>query len=229
VEPHKELPSTEEYRPAFGAGPGVYFDRAYEFVRRFYPEALEALQSVRFEDVDPDFFFREYVWVVHATGFSAKAVGRFMPRLVTAYGIYDDLASRRFDDAFEEVRKVCNNRQKARAVWRTAGLMRDGIGLCQAGWEEFRRDRLSSPERLKELPYVGPVTCFHLARNIGLLEYVKPDLHLVRMAEHWGFSDCVEMCEAVRPEGMPLGIVDLILWYAAATFGTIEIRKDGAR
>lgn len=210
-------------------GPCAYFERAHAFVNKFYPEQLKAFSSVRFEDVDSDFFFREYTWVVHATGFSAKAVGRFMPRLVGAYGIWSDLAGEEFDDAFERVRKVCNNRPKAKAVWATAKQMAAEVGLAGHGWDEFKEDRLSSPELLKALPYVGPVTCFHLARNIGLLECVKPDLHLVRMAEHWGFPGCVEMCEAMRPEGMPLGIVDLILWYAASTFGTIGIRKDGAR
>lgn len=229
MEPHKELPSTEGFEPDIEAGPTAYFDKAHAFVKKFYPEQLRAFSDVRFEDVDSDFFFREYTWVVHATGFSAKAVGKFMPRLVGAYGIWDDLAEEEFDDAFERVKKVCNNPQKAKAVWRTAKLMAEETGPAQTRWTEFKKTRLSSPELLDELPYVGPITCFHLARNIGLLEYVKPDLHLVRMAEHWGFPGCVEMCEAMRPEGMPLGIVDLILWYAASTFGTLGIRKKGAR
>jgi endonuclease III len=230
VEPHKELPLTEGPRPDLDAGPQAYFDRAREFVEESYPEELEAIRSTKFEEVSSDFFFREYVWVVHATGFSAKAVGRFMPKLMVAYGMYDDLAEEEFEAAFERIRRVCNNRQKAKAVWKTARLMNSEVGkYCQTGWEEFKQVRLSSPEKLRELPYVGPVTCFHLARNIGLLECVKPDLHLVRMAEYWGFPDCVEMCKAVRPEDMPLGVVDLIFWYAAATFGTLGIRKDGAR
>jgi len=229
MECHKELLSTNGYKPDLNEGPQAYFNKAWKFVQKFYPEAIDLCRSVRFEDVDPDFFFREYVWVVHATGFSAKVVGRLIPRLLGAYGVYDDLADKDFDAAFEEIGKVCNNRQKAKAVWRTAQLMQSEIGLCQDGWNEFKQKWLSSPKKLKELPYIGPITCFHLARNIGLLEYVKPDLHLVRMAEHWGFSDCIKMCEAVRPEGMPLGIVDLILWFSASHWGTLEIRKHDGR
>jgi hypothetical protein len=37
------------------------------------------------------------------------------------------------------------------------------------------------------------------------------------------------MCKAVQPKGVPLGIVDLAFWYAASTFGTIELRGDGDR
>lgn len=150
-----------------------------------------------------------------------------MERLLPAYGHWSSLARKEEPEVMRSVLPVCNNPQKARAVWRASRLLRDGVDAF--GWDEYRKGYLSSPDLLRRLPYVGPVTCFHLARNVGLLEFVKPDLHLVRMAEHWGFPDPVEMCRAVRPEGMPLGIVDLVLWYAASTFGTIGMRRDGAR
>lgn len=229
MEPHKPLPGIEN-PPDLSSGPHEYFKNALEFVRQHYPEQLKAFESIRFEDVDEDFFFREYVWVVHATGFSAKAVGKFMPRLLSAYGGWDALACKEFDEVMRRVALVCNNPQKAKAVHATTKLMWEGIGGPNAvGWGSWKKANLSTPELLAKLPYVGKVTCFHLARNIGLLECVKPDLHLVRMAKHWGFKDCVAMCEAVRPDGMPLGIVDLVFWYAASTFGTTSIRKDGDR
>lgn len=240
MEPHKELSLTDALAPDLGAGPDEYFARAREFVGRHYPEQLADLLSARLEDVTPELFFREYAWVVHATGFSAKAVGRLMPRLLRAYGEWGALGLEPFEPAFLRVKDVCNNRRKAEAVWRTAGEMTEGLRPWEGGlegrWTEWRRERLSSPEKLRELPHVGPVTCLHLARNIGMLECVKPDLHLVRMAEHWGFPGCAEMCESVRGahesrtgERLPLGIVDLVLWYAASTWGTVGVRKDGRR
>lgn len=232
MELHKELSSIESWRPDLDKGPDHYFARALSFARTFYPDELGRMSSVRFEEVSPDFFFQEYVWVVHATGFSAKAVGRFMPRLMEAYGTFGELAAREFDDVMSRVSPVCNNPQKAKAVLRTARLLREGAG--DGKWETFKKDRLSSPDLLRELPYIGKVTCYHLGRNIGLLDCVKPDLHLVRLAEHWGFPDCESMCRSMQKgaspgEEMPLGIVDLVLWYACSTFGTIEIRSDGAR
>lgn len=227
MEPHKSLPDVERYRPSFDGSPKAYFEKALEFARAHYPDEINSASSVRFDDVAPEQFFREYVWVVHATGFSAKAVGNFMPRLMRAYGDFRTLSREPFDESFERVKAVCNNRQKASAVHKTASLMVDGIG--QNGWAEFKRKKLGATDLLSELPYVGKVTCFHLGRNIGLLECVKPDLHLIRMARHWGFQDCESMCAAVRPDGMPLGIVDLVLWYAASTFGTLDIREEGER
>lgn len=230
MEPHKELSSIESWRPDLDKGPDRYFLQALSFAREFYGDELERMSSVKLEDVDADFFFREYVWVVHATGFSAKAVGKFMPRLMDAYGPWRDLGSD--PDYMVRVSKVCNNPQKASAVASMAKAMKAAETAC--GWEEYRKDNLSSVELLRKLPYIGKVTCYHLGRNIGLLDCVKPDLHLVRLAEHWGFKGCEEMCRSMQkladPERyMPLGIVDLILWYAASTFGTLEVRTGGAR
>jgi hypothetical protein len=103
-------------------------------------------------------------------------------------------------------------------------------GFEKDGWEKFKKDNLSTPKMLQELPYIGPITCYHLARNIGLLDCVKPDLHLIRLAEHWGFPDCVSMCKTMgEGSGLPLGLVDLAVWYSCSTFGTLSIRKEGQR
>ena len=229
MEPHKDLSGIEAFRPDPFLGASAYFEKAWSFANKFYAGEMRAISSTRFEEVEPDFFFREYVWVVHATGFSAKAVGRFMGRLLEAYGPWKSLAQEPLDQVMGRIRSVCNNPQKADAVRKTAFIMWRDLEQGGVPWGEFKRARLASPSMLQRLPYVGPVTCFHLARNIGLLESVKPDLHLQRLADLWGFKTCEEMCKAVRPEGVPLGLVDLALWYAASTFGTIDVRAEGQR
>lgn len=231
MEPHKELSSIESWRPDPEAGPDEFFLKSLAFARQFYSEEMDRISSVKLEDVTPDFFFREYVWVVHATGFSAKAVGKFMPRLMEAYGPWESLGAEPPEKAIARVSAVCNNPQKIRSVCSTAALMRNATTAY--GWETFRKNRLSRAEMLSDLPYIGKVTRYHLGRNIGLLDCVKPDLHLVRLAQHWGFESCDAMCQSMRrlvlPEIMPLGIVDLVLWYACSTFGTIGIKPEGAR
>lgn len=234
MEPRKEISSTEleAWRPDPASGPHGYFRAALAFVRGHYAEELRGFSSVSPGDVGPDRFFLEYVWVVHATGFNAGVVGRMMPRLLAAYGHWSALARKEEHEVLRDVLPVCNNPGKAKAVRRGAKLLRDGVDAH--GWERFRDEDLSSPEKLRRFPYIGPVTCFHLARNIGLLEFVKPDLHLVRMAGAWAFEDPVAMCGRIRDrhleetgERLPLGIVDLVLWYAASTFGTLGMRGDG--
>lgn len=229
MEQHKELGSgTEKFRPVAEDGFREYFHKAYAFTQFYYQSELDRIWGVKWEEVQPDFFFREVAWVVHATGFSAKAVGGFMSRLMVAYGPFEELANKTPEQAIETVRVVCNNPQKIKAVHRNAVALRDGIR--QSGWEKFREQNLKTPDDLTKLAYVGPVTCFHLARNIGLLECVKPDLHLIRLANHWGFSDCIAMCKAMQDgREIPLGIVDLCVWYLASSFGTKDIRAEGIR
>jgi len=228
MEPHRELGTgIEDFRPDLNAGAQAYFDKAWEFTQTFYGKELRQISSVKLSEVTPEHFFNEYAWVVHATGFSAKAVGKFMPRLMDAYGPWRTLGGTAVEIVLNRVSQVVNNPQKIKAVHAMAGRM--VAGVREHGWPAYRDESLSTPELLGKLPYIGKVTRFHLGRNIGLLECVKPDLHLERMAAHWGFKTCEDMCRAVRPGGVPLGIVDLALWYAASTFGTVELRKDGDR
>lgn len=229
MEPHRELPAgTEAFRPSVDDGPRAYFEKARAFAERFYGDEVRRISSVRLEDVTPGFFFQEYVWVVHATGFSAKAVGKFMSRLMAAYGRWDRCGREKFPKVMSRVKPVCNNPQKAKAVHSTAARMVEE--LRDAHWDDWRAANLSDVEKIGELPYVGKITRYHLGRNVGLLDCVKPDLHLVRMADHWGFKDCESMCAAMRgDDDVPLGIVDLVVWYAAATFGTLGIKQDGKR
>lgn len=231
MELHKNsISGIEEFVPNLNEGPFAYFERANRFARRFYAEDINRISSVKFLEVSPEFFFREYIWVVHATGFSAKAVGSFFPRLMRAYGSYKNLAGKSFDKCWHKVQPVCNNRPKASAVHQTSKLLNSNIN--NMGWKTYRDFNLDSPNVLKDLPFIGPVTCYHLGRNIGLLDCVKPDLHLVRMAERWHYEDCNEMCEDIQKwakEDIPLGIVDLILWYSASTFGTIDIKTEDGR
>jgi len=226
MEPHRELPSCiDEFKPDINAGPRAYYLKALAFTKEFYGDEVKRISSVRLEDVTSDFFFQEYIWVVHATGFSAKAVGKFMPRLMEAYGSWDKCGSEQFDDLMEKVKLVCNNPQKAKAIHTTAKKMVEE--LCHIQWHDWRAQNLSNIEDIGKLPYVGKITRYHLGRNIGLLECVKPDLHLVRMAEHWGFKNCEDMCREMRgDDNIPLGIVDLVLWYSASTWGTLSIKTN---
>lgn len=76
---------------------------------------------------------------------------------------------------------------------------------------------LAAPDRLaylQSLPFIGSVTKYHLARDLGL-DYAKPDRHLVRIAGRYGLT--VEaMCQAlVNETGDRIGAVDVVIWRAA--------------
>jgi endonuclease III len=221
MEPHKNINISDIEIPLLELGAKDYFIKAHKFTYHYYYDVIEKISSTKFSELSPERFFEEYVWVVYTSGFSAKAVSKFFDKLSDAYGYFVDLSDKTIDDVMPKIKLICNNRQKANSVVQMAKILNDNIS--KYGWQKYRDDHLSSPELLMNLPYIGKITRYHIARNIGLLDSVKPDLHLVRAAKYWGYKDCEEMCKDVQPEGMPLGIVDLILWFSMSTFGTKEI------
>ncbi len=73
------------------------------------------------------------------------------------------------------------------------------------------------------LPWLGPVTKYHLAKNLGA-DVAKPDVHLIRLAEPAG-ETVQGLCERLAAEtGYRAATVDMILWRACAD-GIIHSRK----
>jgi len=230
VEPRKTISQNlDAYRPRLEGGPLEYFFVAHNFAMEFYGEQVRAIRGTKFAEVTREDFLREYAWVVHATGFNARVVGKMMPRLMA---VYIDAETLSMNEVLVRALPICNNPRKVKSVWTTVQHIKEQ--LSTSSWENYRDDELDTPEKLERLPYVGPITKYHLARNIGLLEFVKPDLHLIRLANHWGYLTPLDMCREMRSQfedrtglHLPLGIVDLVLWYAASTFGTTGIKGAG--
>jgi hypothetical protein len=64
------------------------------------------------------------------------------------------------------------------------------------------------------LPWIGPVTRYHLAKNLGV-DCAKPDRHLVRLAAESG-ETVDELCRRLATAtGDRVATVDLVLWRAA--------------
>lgn len=67
---------------------------------------------------------------------------------------------------------------------------------------------------LQKLPWIGPITKFHLARNLGM-NVVKPDLHLVRIANRFHTTPEI-LCRNLEKEtGDKAGLIDCVLWRAS--------------
>lgn len=65
---------------------------------------------------------------------------------------------------------------------------------------------------LKQFPYIGPVTCFHLAKNIGF-PVAKPDRHLSTLAVQLGYDNVQHLCKDISDAtDEPVAVVDLVLW-----------------
>jgi hypothetical protein len=83
--------------------------------------------------------------------------------------------------------------------------------------EKLLQEYLQIPESekvswLRTLPWIGEITCWHLAKNYGV-DCAKPDRHLVRIA---GAEGTHEMCARLaQATGYRIATVDYVLWRAA--------------
>jgi hypothetical protein len=65
---------------------------------------------------------------------------------------------------------------------------------------------------IQTMPYMGPATSYHLAKNIGL-DVIKPDRHLLRITTATGYDNPHHLCEDISLSvGDRISVVDLVMW-----------------
>lgn len=171
--------------------------------------------SLRFEDVTESDFLRENAWVVLCCGMREAIVRERFPAISESFLDWESA------DAIGEEQERCrcqalvcfNSPAKIDAIITTAAMVADeGFGRVK---ELVWGDPLSA---LQSLPFIGPVTSFHLAKNLGI-PVAKPDRHLVRLAASVGYSNVQEFCQDISViVGDPVPVVDTVLW----RYATIE-------
>jgi hypothetical protein len=224
----------------------AYFLHSLLMCEDCYPDTLSHYRTLRLNaasaySVEPSFFLREYVWIVFASGFNTRILSERIDELLACYhdvmlDMTDDQIDGDFEWRWKRVEKVIANRRKHDSIRDVVKLMaqawreKDGRG----GWwlaffERIRRfkDGLPEPnwEGIEALPGIGPITKYHVARNVGF-DVIKPDRHLVRLAERFEFDSPELMCSYLS--GLydeRIGVVDLVLFYAGSTWGTLDINN----
>ena len=109
------------------------------------------------------------------------------------------------------------NRRKIKAIGEIA------TRVAEVGIEHIKAEiRCRGVRYLQEFPFMGPITSYHLAKNLGL-DVVKPDRHLMRMAWASGHESPLRMCLRVAAVvGDSVSVVDLVLWRYATLNGDYE-------
>ncbi len=75
------------------------------------------------------------------------------------------------------------------------------------------------------LPWIGGITKWHLAKNLGV-DCAKPDIHLVRVAEHYGTTPADLCANLAAASGDRIATVDLVIW-RACNLGILKSREMG--
>ena len=181
-----------------------------EFViRAGYEHEIDWQSDLNIEYITETDFLREAAWVVLSAGFRESVVRKCFQGVSKAF-LHWRSAKR-----INAYRKRCQNRaisvfgnrRKIKAITEIVKrVANDDIECIKM------KIKSRGVEYLQELPYIGPVTSHHLAKNLGLC-VVKPDRHLVRMAHITGHNSPMEMCSEVAGSvGDSLAVVDLVFW-----------------
>ena len=176
-----------------------FFDRARRhIIGAGYEPEIEYVQDRFFKDIDEVSFCWETAFVILASsGLREQIVRKNFDKLRDAH-INDD------DDIFAVIPNK-RQREAIRYVWHNPVEILKKIREMP--------DDCSRIEFLDTLPQIGPITKFHLARNLGI-DCIKPDIWLERLSEKYGYVNPVQMCfdiQSSRPE-FRIGTIDLILW-----------------
>ena len=172
-----------------------------------YIDEIAWQARVQLHEVTQTTFLREAAWVVLNTGMRESVVRMKFDALERIFGGFESSWVWRH-------RKTI--RLKALEVFAhpaKIGAIIDIAGHVRTLTNEDLVQRLRQPESfLVELPYIGPVTWRHLAKNLGA-STSKPDRHLVRFTEQVGRLSVDELCAEIADwVGEPVEIVDVVLW-----------------
>jgi hypothetical protein len=162
-----------------------------------------------FGEVTETVFLGEAAWVVLSSGMRETVVRNKFTSLSAAF---NNWASAR--DILEHTGLYRRN------AFRVFGHARKIDSIIQIATEVDRRGFECFKEKILEegvsflqsLPYIGPATSYHLAKNLGL-DVVKPDRHLLRIAALLGYDNPADFCKAISTSvGDRVSVVDVVVW-----------------
>ncbi len=139
-------------------------------------------------------FLCEYIWVVVNSGMK------------------NQVAEKIYQKVLEALRKGT----QVPTVFRHRGKVAAILKMWLEHPDTFKRYQEAEDKIifLERLPWIGKITKFHLARNLGM-DVCKPDRHLVRIAAKYNTTPD-ELCRRLSKEtGDRIGTVDVVLWRAA--------------
>ena len=154
-------------------------------------------------------FLQESAWVILCAGMRETVIRQIFKKISPTFMYWKDAKS------ITESAGLCES--KALAIFNHPRKISAILSVCkkvsELGFERIQHlIHLQGVDFLKTFDFIGPVTCYHLAKNIGL-DVVKPDRHLVRIAKATRFPNPHDLCFLIAEmTGDKIAVVDLVLW-----------------
>jgi len=160
-------------------------------IEKGFQSQIDWVQSIPpIEEMSKWYFFREYVWVVLNTGMKTEVIQK-------TFDTFWNNGEFNFN--------IIGHLKKKESIKKTYNRL-------DFYFNHFKNSK-NKLKYLETLPFIGPITKNHLARNLGSLEYAKSDRHLVRIASFFNYPNVQSFCDIIS-EGSKdkSGVVDLIFW-----------------
>lgn len=165
--------------------------------------------SMQTQSLSESDFLRELAWVVLSAGMAERVVRLKFAAVSEAFLFWSSAAeiSAREENCVELALQHFGHKGKIGAIAAAARLVAD------APFAALRERILVNPlTELQRFSYIGPITAFHLAKNIGV-QIAKPDRHLTRLCNAAGFEQAGELCQCIASfVGDDISKVDTVLW-----------------
>jgi hypothetical protein len=186
-----------------------YHDVRSAVIESSFQEEINWQNNIFLDSLTETDLLRETAWVIINSGFRESIARRHFSNLSLSFGDW------------ESARHIVSNRELC------ISCALDGFGhvgkvkaiesiadcIFEIGFEKIKSDIINDPiPTLQTFPYIGPITVWHLAKNIGC-DVAKPDRHLVQTASSFGF-DCVhKFCREIsKSTGEKVSVIDIIIW-----------------
>lgn len=196
-----------------------YLDAKETVIRAGFSTELDWQEDIRFSRVTESDFLREAAWVVLSSGMRETVIRSKFPQISDAF--YD------WESSSYIVYDANRCRRRALTVFSHKGKIDAILSIARKidniSYESFKVNiDCQGIDYIQSLPYMGPATSFHLAKNIGL-NVVKPDRHLMRVAASAGYDSPHALCEEISKfTGDSISVVDIVIW----RFATLNPRYE---
>lgn len=195
-------------------------EKAYNKVKTYvlssgFQNEIEWQAGISFNDVMESDFLREGAWVILNSGMRESVIRKYFYDL--SFCFFEWESARKIAEArefcYESAIDIFNNDRKISAI------IDMSVRICDLGFNKLKECLEQSPiEFLQTFQYIGAVTSYHLAKNLGL-QIAKPDRHLVRLSDLLGFENVQDLCSVIaKDSGDTIPVVDIVLW----RFATLE-------
>ena len=193
----------------------AYLDAKEDITQMGFGPEIDWQYSIAFSSIGESEFLREAGWVILSTGMREQIIREKFPQVSAAFQCWRSAKGivRRQKKCRKAALIAFNHPKKIDAIISVARTVHEeGFAHIQERILEGGVDYLES------FDYVGPVSRFHLAKNLGL-DVVKPDRHLSRVAENVGAGSAKELCEIIsKLTGDKVAVVDVVIWRFANLF-----------